>query len=118
MTRSVSLPLWLAALLVLLAAWATLDRLLVPSVRWYLRRRVNRLIDEVNARLRLEIRPFQRTRRRVLIERLTYDPKVLQAAEAHVLESGMPREVALARVERYAREIVPAFNAYVYFRLG
>ncbi|HVF61838.1 MAG TPA: 1-acyl-sn-glycerol-3-phosphate acyltransferase [Thermoanaerobaculia bacterium] len=118
MTRSVSLPLWLAALLVLLAAWAALDRLLVPSVRWYLRRRVNRLIDEVNSRLRLEIRPFQRTRRRVLIERLTYDPKVLQAAEAHAQESGMPREVALARVERYAREIVPAFNAYVYFRLG
>src|SRR5579864_1029685 len=30
----------------------------------------------------------------------------------------MPREVVLAEVERYAREIVPAFNAYFYFRLG
>ena len=34
MTRSLSLPLWLVALLFLLAAWAALDRLLVPSVRW------------------------------------------------------------------------------------
>ena len=42
MTAGVTLPLWLAVLLVLLAAWAALDRLLVPSVRWYLRRRVNR----------------------------------------------------------------------------
>ena len=30
----------------------------------------------------------------------------------------MPREVALAQVQRYAREIVPAFNAYMYFRVG
>jgi len=58
MTRSVSLPVWLVVVLALLATWAALDRLLVPSVRWYLRRRVNRAIDELNTRLRLEIRPF------------------------------------------------------------
>lgn len=118
MTRTVTLPLWLAIVVGLLAAWAALDRLLVPSVRWYLHRRVARLIDEVNARLHLEIRPFQRTRRRVLIDRLMYDPKVLEAAEEHTRETGMPREVVTARIERYAREIVPAFNAYLYFRLG
>lgn len=118
MTDPVTLPLWLAVLLVILAAWAALDRLLVPSVRWYLRRRVNRVIDELNTRLRLEIPAFQRTRRQVLIDRLLYDPKVLQAAEEHAREHGMPREVALAAAERYAREIVPAFNAYFYFRIG
>src|SRR3990172_6381349 len=30
----------------------------------------------------------------------------------------MPRELAQAQVLRYAREIVPAFNAYIYFRVG
>jgi len=30
----------------------------------------------------------------------------------------MPRQVALDQVRRYAREIVPAFNAYIYFRVG
>lgn len=118
MARSVSLPVWLVVVLVLLATWAALDRLLVPSVRWYLRRRVNRVIDELNTRLRLEIRPFQRTKRQVLVDRLLYDPRVVQAIEAHAREQGMPREVAAARVERYAREIVPAFNAYFYFRIG
>lgn len=118
MPDRVTLPLWLAVLLVVLAAWAALDRLLVPSVRWYLRRRVNRVIDELNTRLRLEIPAFQRTRRQVLVDRLLYDPKVLQAAEEHAREHGMPRDVALAQVERYAREIVPAFNAYFYFRVG
>ncbi|HSN85846.1 MAG TPA: 1-acyl-sn-glycerol-3-phosphate acyltransferase [Thermoanaerobaculia bacterium] len=118
MARSVSLPVWLVVVLALLATWAALDRLLVPSVRWYLRRRVNRAIDELNTRLRLEIRPFQRTKRQVLVDRLLYDPKVVQAIEASAREQGMPREVAAAKVERYAREIVPAFNAYFYFRIG
>jgi len=118
MTRLVSLPLWVAVLLFLLAAWAALDRLLVPSARWYLRRRVQRVIDELNTRLKLEIPPFQRTRRRVLIDRLAYDPKVVEAVDAQAREQGVPRAVLAARVERYAREIVPAFNVYFYFRVG
>lgn len=118
MSSPVTLPLWLFVLLVVLATWAALDRLLVPGVRWYLRQRANRLIDEVNARLKLEIRSFQRTKRQVLVDRLLYDPKVLETAEAFSRERSVPREVVLARVERYAREIVPAFSAYFYFRIG
>jgi glycerol-3-phosphate O-acyltransferase len=118
MNRLVSLPLWLVALLFLLAAWAALDRLLVPGARWYLRRRVNRAIDRLNTRLRLEIPPFHRTRRQVLIDRLVYDPKVVQAVDETAREQKVPRAVLAARVKRYAREIVPAFNAYFYFRVG
>ncbi len=118
MSRMISLPFWLAAVLFLLAAWAALDRLLVPGVRWYLRRRVQRVIDELNTRLRLEIPPFQRTRRQVLIDRLVYDPKVVQLVDEHAREQGTPRAVLAARVNRYAREIVPAFNVYFYFRVG
>ena len=92
-SRMVSLPLWLAVVLVLLAAWAALDRLLVPGVRWYLRRRVQRVIDELNTRLRLEIPPFHRTRRQVLIDRLVYDPKVVQALDEQAREQGAPRAV-------------------------
>jgi glycerol-3-phosphate O-acyltransferase len=118
MNARVELPLWMVAVLLVLAAWAALDRLLVPSVRWYLRRRVNRVIDELNTRLKIGIQPFQRTRRQVLIDRLIHDPMVVQAVDASARERQMPREVVLAEVERYAREIVPAFNAYFYFRLG
>src|SRR3954469_16571072 len=118
MTHSVSLPLWLVVVLFLLAAWAALDRLLMPGARWYLRRRVNRVIDELNTRLRLKIPPFHRTKRRVLIDRLVFDPAVVEAVDAHAREQGVPRGVLASRVERYAREIVPAFNAYFYFRIG
>jgi glycerol-3-phosphate O-acyltransferase len=114
----VTLPLWLFALLLVLAAWATLERLLIPSVRWFLRARINRVIDEVNTRLNIRVRPFQLTKRQVLIDRLTYDPKVIEAMQAHAQANNMPHEVAQAEVVRYAHEIVPAFNAYLYFRIG
>ncbi len=81
MTRTVSLPLWLMAVLLAAAVWAAVERLLVPSVRWVLRRRVNRVIAELNTRLKIEIKPFQLTKRQVLIDRLTYDPQVLAAAQ-------------------------------------
>ena len=117
MNDPVLVPLWLLVVLAVLAAWALLERLLVPGARWFLRRRVERLVEEVNRRLAIEIRPFQRTRRRVLIDRLVWDPKVLAAVDEAVAE-GVPRDVAMARVGRYAREIVPSFNAYAYFRVG
>lgn len=118
MGTTITLPLWLVVLGAVLAAWALLDRLLIPSVRWALRRRANRAIDELNTRLRLRIRPFKATRRQILIDRLLYDPDVLETVETYAGEEGIPRSVAMHRAERYAREIVPSFNAYAYFRIG
>jgi len=117
-TTSVTLPLWLLILIMLLAALAALDRMLVPSARWFIRQRTNRVLEEINTRLKIEVQPFQRTKRQVLIDRLLYDAKVVESAEAVALEQGIPREVVMARVQKYAEEIVPAFNAYLYFRLG
>jgi len=114
----VTLPLWVVTVLALLAALAAVDRLFLPGVRWFLRRRVNIVLDEIGKRLHLEVRPFTLTKRQVLVDRLMYDPKVLEAAGGHAIERGIPRDVVMAEVERYAREIVPAFNAYVYFRVG
>jgi glycerol-3-phosphate O-acyltransferase len=115
---SVDIPLWLLVVLIVLAAVSVLDRLLVPSVRWFVRRRINRVLEEVGEHLHFKIEPFRLTKRAVLIDRLMYDAEVMAAAEAHARDNEMPREVAMATVERYAREIVPAFNAYFYFRIG
>ncbi|HJQ56883.1 MAG TPA: hypothetical protein VJ890_08245, partial [Vineibacter sp.] len=107
MDQPVAVPLWLFLAIAAFALWSLLDRLLLPSVRWVLRRRVNRLIDRVNRRLQVEIRPFQLTKRQVLLDRLLYDPAVVQAIEAYAREQGVPREVVVAKAERYAHEIVP-----------
>ena len=47
MSTTVAVPLWLAILIAVLAAFALLDRLLVPSARWFLRSRANKVLDEV-----------------------------------------------------------------------
>lgn len=118
MGGTVTLPIWAVVLAGLLAAVGLVDRLLRPAARWYLRRRVNRAIEELNSRLQLKIRPFGTTRRSVLIDRLTSDPAVVRAVEEHARAEGMPVAVAMQAAVRYAREIVPAFNAYAYFRIG
>ncbi len=118
MTSDIVLPLWVVVLLVVTTIVAVSDRLFMPSVRWFVRRRVNKAIDEVGARLRISLRPFQLTKRQVLLDRLVYDPEVIATMQDFAQEHGMPREVAQAKVVTYAKEIVPAFNAYVYFRFG
>ncbi len=115
---TVTLPLWVFIVLGALALLAIVDRLLLPSMRWALRRRANRAIDELNTRLQLHIQPFKLTKRQVLIDQLIYDPEVLHAAEEYAKEQKVPRAVAMDRVKRYAREIVPSFSAYAYFRVG
>ena len=118
MMESVSVPLWIALIGGALALWALMERLLIPSVRWFFRQQVNRVIAELNTRLQLQVPAFHQTRRRVLIDRLTYDPEVVAAVEEEARNTDTPREVLIREVERYAREIVPSFNAYLYFRIG
>ncbi|MEK7876812.1 MAG: 1-acyl-sn-glycerol-3-phosphate acyltransferase, partial [Pseudomonadota bacterium] len=118
MTQTVALPLWLFVILLVLAALAALEWLLLPGVRWYFRRKVARVIEEINVRLNIDLPQFKLTRRQVLIDRLFHDARVQAAAEAYCRERKVPRSVALQQVDRYAREIVPAFNAYLYFRIG
>ena len=119
MAASVTVPLWLAVL----AGRARRRRADRPAVRarrcgWWLRRRANRAIDELNQRLKLKIPPFKLARRRQLIEQLMFDPEVLKAVEDEAKARGEPKSVTHARARRYAKEIIPAFSAYTYFRVG
>jgi len=118
MDATVEIPLWLVLILLLGSCYAILISVLLPSVRWIIRRRVNRTIEKLNSKLRIKIRPFQRTKRQILIDRLIYDAKVIEEIESLASSSDMSREQIQSRVYNYAREIVPAFNALVYFRLG
>lgn len=118
MGQSVSLPLWLFLVLAALSGWAVLVLFLVPGMRWYFRSRINRVIAQINKRLPVALPSFKLTRRQVLIDRLFHDPRVQAAAAAHSREKGEPIAETWRRVDRYAREIVPSFNAYLYFRIG
>jgi glycerol-3-phosphate O-acyltransferase len=75
-THTVALPAWLLLCIGALALWALWDHLLGPAWRGFMSRTANQVIDELSTRLRIGIRPWQRTRRQALIGRLITDPKV------------------------------------------
>ncbi len=116
MSSSIELPLWIVLIGLALASLWLLQHFLLPSVRWILRRRANRLIDEVNTRLALRIPSFKLTRRTVLVDRLTFHPRVIELVDQLAVAEDVPREALMRKVGTYAREIVPAFNALIYFK--
>jgi glycerol-3-phosphate O-acyltransferase len=117
-SETISLPLWVFVVLLLLSFLAAMEWFLLPSVRWYFRRKVRGVIDEISVRLNIEIPQFKLTRRQALIDRLMSDPRVVATADEYASTQKLPRGVVTQMVHTYAREIVPAFNAYVYFRFG
>ncbi len=115
MWNTVTLPVWALVLILLFAAIAALDKLLFPSVRWFLRRRLENAVAQLNQRLTRPIQPFKLARRNDTVLRLIYDPQVAQAIVDHARSTGIREDVAFQTAERYAREIVPGFSAFTYF---
>jgi glycerol-3-phosphate O-acyltransferase len=118
MTEPVILPQWLVLLLAAGAAWTLLDRVLWPLLLAALGRRERRVVEDMNRRLHIPLGEFRTTSRRVLVDRLLHDPQVRAAIARHSAESGEPLERVRREAEGYAREIVPAFSALLYYRLG
>src|SRR5947199_1884611 len=118
MTSQVALPLWFALIISALAIWAAFERIVLPAVRYLLRRHHNRAIDELNARLKLRIQPFKLAKRQALIDQLIFDPEVLRAIEDYAAQNKVSREAAQGRARDHAKEIVPSFSAYAYFGIG
>ena len=115
MFTPVTLPLWLIVLIIGFAAVTLASHFLFPSVRWFFRRRFERAVARINARLDRPLEPFKLARRQDMIARLLYDPRVLEAVGDHARENAIPGNVALQEARRYAREIVPGFSTTLYF---
>jgi glycerol-3-phosphate O-acyltransferase len=118
MTETIELPIWLVAIATVLTLIAIVTHLFMPGLRWFMRRRVEQVIDDVNNRLNVDLPSFMLTRRSALIDRLIYDPAVIEVVGEEATRLGLQREEVARRAENYAREIVPGFNAYFYFRIG
>ncbi len=115
MFGTVELPVWLFALILLFALVTFASHFFIPPVRWFLRRRMEKAVEEINKRLERPIQPFKLARRHDMIQRLIYDPQVVAAVTHHARETGVREDVAFSEAKRYAREIVPSFSAMAYF---
>lgn len=115
MTQTVEMPIWLLLLILLFAAVTFASHFLFPSVRWFFRRRLEKVVARVNQNLERPIQPFKLARRYDMIQRLIYDPQVSQAIADHAKAEGLPENVAFEEARKYAKEIVPSFSASAYF---
>lgn len=115
MTQTVQLPLWLFVLILLFAAVTALSHFLLPSVRWFFRRRFEKAVSRLNTRLKRPIQPFKLARRYDMIQRLIYDPEVSREISRYAEKNDVPENVAFQKAQEYAREIVPSFSAFAYF---
>ena len=118
MNTPIVIPLWLLVLVVLFAAVTFASHFLFPSVRWFFRRRAERVVARVNDRLQKPIEPFKLARRYDTIQRLVYDPEVIKAVNAYAKAEGVREDVAFEKARHYAGEIVPSFSAIAYFSFG
>jgi glycerol-3-phosphate O-acyltransferase len=118
MTQTVAVPLWLLVLILLFAAVTFASHFLFPSVRWFFRRRMERVVARLNTRLARPIQPFKLAGRHDMIQRIIYDPEVSAAVVDHARRENIPEAVAFEQARRFAREIVPSFSATVYFSVG
>jgi glycerol-3-phosphate O-acyltransferase len=118
MTAQISLPLWLVLLLSFLAFWTIAHKILLPILRKSLRKREKKAVIQINERFDLNLPPFKLTKHRVIIDRLLHDEKLRQDVQEYCRENEQGEEEAFNKVRFYAREIIPNFNAYLYFKMG
>ena len=118
MTTPIVIPLWLLILVLLFAAVTFASHFLFPSVRWFFRRRAEKVVARLNLRLQKPIEPFKLVRRYDTIQKLVYDPQVIVAINEYARAEGVREDVAFEKARQYAREIVPSFSATAYFSFG
>ena len=116
LTQEIAVPLWILVILIMVSSFAVIEWIVLPTFRWYVRRRANKALAEISSHLRIQVRPFQLTKKQVIADRLLHDPQVMAAIDIHAKENNTPREKSLALAKKYVWETVPSFNAYIYQR--
>jgi glycerol-3-phosphate O-acyltransferase len=118
LNMAVTLPAWLLLPLVLFAMLGLWLGLLAPLLRNYFYRRRERSLRKLDEQLEFGLSGYAQARRSQWLDRLLHDPVVTDTIEAVAAETGRPVEQVRQRARRDAGEIVPFFNALLYFRVG
>ena len=118
MFETLEIPIWVVVAAGILALIAAVERMLIPPVRWFLRRRMERFVERLNTRLERPIAPFKLARRSDMTQRLLYHPDVMKAVSQFAEQNHVPENVAFERAKKHARTIVPSFSALTYYALA
>lgn len=117
MQATVTLANWQFFLLLLLAAYAIWRLLILPFLQRLIYRRSQSTERILEQELEFGLPSYAMANRQLWVDRIISDPMVIEAIEKAAEKSGS-WEQALAEAKEFAIEIVPSFNAILYFRIG
>ena len=105
------LPIWFVVIAAEFAAIAALERALTPSVRWFFRRWMVRVIAKVSACLDRPIEPLKLAKQIDILCELMYYRDLERVVNNHAHQEGVPENVAFQGTMKYDREIMSSFSA-------
>ena len=114
----ITLSLWLFLLLSVFALLGIWQFLCVPIMARIIANRERRINVELSGKLLRPLPKLLQTRRNSLIELLLHDAEVQEALQQEVESSGLPLHQVEKRARSYIDELMPAFAALFYFRVG
>jgi len=118
LNATLSLPVWLAYLLFVLAGLGGWAYIISPLIRHLLRRHEYRVSTELDATLHRPLPKVLRTPRRALLELLFNDAEVQHAMHEACTEAGADRLNVERQTRLYIDELMPGFFALFYFHIG
>ncbi len=116
MEETVTLANWQFFLLLILAAYALFHLLFLPLLQRLIYNRSQTAERLLNEELKFVLPSYALSSRQLWIDRIVSDPQVIDAIE-QATGPLQTKEAALSEARKYAAEIVPNFNALLYFRL-
>jgi len=117
MEETVTLANWQFILLLLLAAYAIWRLLFLPLLQRLIYRRAQSTERVLDEELEFGLPSYAMASRQLWVDRIISDPQVIDAIEKAAEKSGS-KEKALGEAKQFATQIVPSFNALLYFRIG
>lgn len=118
MSDIVELKFWVYIILLMLATYGFFQLVILPLVQQFIYRRfqaTERILDE---ELDFGLPTYALASRRLWIDRLRNDPVVQDVIRTIIKEGDISEYKVRKKAREYANEIVPSFNAFLYFRLG
>ncbi|MBT4522204.1 MAG: hypothetical protein HOC23_19565 [Halieaceae bacterium] len=117
MSEVVELKFWHFVILVALSIYSVFQLVVLPLIQKYIYRRfqhTERILDE---ELDFGLPSYALANRKLWIDRLLNDPEVQKVIKEITAEDEMAANKVIENARQYTNEIVPSFNALLYFRI-
>ncbi len=118
MSEIVELKFWYYIVLLLLATYGLLQLIILPVIQKLIYRRFKATERKLDEELDFGLPTYALASRRLWVDRLRSDAAVQEVITEIIKEGEISDEEIRKKSLKYANEIVPSFNAFLYFRLG